>query len=1246
MPTKSVALFDNGIIRLYVANIQGSGSGEKMKNLAGRTNSSDFIILNEVNKLIGSESAIPMRCKAKFLTNTPATGLGCGFGTFIGTVDYDAEKDYFERDDKFEIGMITRKFAGDISLSVIGMYRSPNMNANDTADFYRRLGKLIEKSMSNDSIVVAAGDDNSHPDGQSFSARAAFERLEQLRRRLGGIHLVNQPTHRSGYQPDHVLCFHNPIRFSATALPPLPGVGDHYEMRIDINLKSPVVPKQKWFKKEVTVSDGDHDMIERHLNQTFSDFTDDSFERIARHSHWSQAALDRFLELVKVKIEKVRAEHRVTKKCMMPSYPSERKTEKQRKLNFILNKIARVQRDVAAHPENVKLKEKLYKLTQEYPRVCAEVSQEILEKDIAMMRKGSKPNVGKLFAEAKRRHKFDDNQILLSKDQIDKKLLEAEQNYVRPDGCPEFSPADFADIEADAVFKLNPTVEKSIAIVESLSKVDSFYKRHKKSLAKPLTFLLKIIDRVHLFPSECKKPNLTFLPNRTIFSLDFFAKFFERAIRNSWDELEEVDEHGQFAYKKNRSCELLVAIGLHRAELEEDPCFCIGIDSKKAFDTCYWPNCSQNLQKKFGAGKFFYNYTQNRSYKFGKSIGFQAKPMGRGCPPGTILGPGIFGDFQTTDVEMTLKSKHEAWIWPGLFSDDKQGIAKWSKVRDGSVQKALDSTVSWSKQNFVKYHMQGKKKPASFVFRKKTHDDFDFSDIRSLRFDGQPIERQYDNFQLGICHRFFKDGEPANDYGYELEWRSKKSDFDRLANSFQDVKHTWEPDWIRTCVNAYMVGVLQYASALYWLRASEDSKTKARFAYCMSLAACMGLETPELIGLTDCKRRAVPEHRQRYHEACKFLNMPTLKDMAIKNARNIVRQWAIYEPELFIDNPDKFELGAEYENGLLFDLVNLANEEVNDWYPVYNAGKKEFGLSDDMIKTENWPEYKRLFEKGGEAVTQICGHELKNAKLLAYFFACKARFKCVEAVHRVKKRLPAECLPLENRGKKRKRKPNSSAISGSAKRLKTGDFSCAVERPRRAGKVAVLPCRICGYAIGKKSKKVDFECCDSSAHHKCWVNAGEENATAIECSKLASLLERDRTTAKFAYEKIETVSQPAPTTETTTCVDCSMEISLDDNRHTMFQCPALNRYYEPTPGEDYSTLTPLMMRSAALVRNRVLRSTPYVPMERDPSPRRALTESSPRSSLRGLPLRGRASSLRGSLLRGDPSRTAWQSQPP
>ena len=1184
-----------------------------MAAIAGRTDAQDIIVLNETNKLRGAEASFSLRCCAKFLTNTPASGLGTGFGTFIGSSEFNPELDDFERDNTFEIGKITRILRGGMKLVVIGCYRSPSMSKSDTALFYSRLASMTESAIADDSVVLVGGDDNSHLDGNSSSARAAYNRLEQFRRRLGGIHLVNSPTRASGYQPDHVLSFHNPTRFKVTSLPPIPGVGDHCEMRLEVDFCAPVIPKQRWFMTDVVVDDGDPSKISSDLRARLYKFSDEDFDFVTKEAGWTKLSLDHIVEEIMRRINEVRCRHRTTQKRMMPSFPGERNSKIQRKVNYTLNKISRVHLNLKKHPNNIKFKEELHKCTQDYVKFSAELSREIIEKDIKMMSKAGKPNTSKLFREARRRHKFDDGQNLLPKSEIEKKILAAEENYYLPDGCPPFTAADFEDIEAQACFKLKPTVSRTIQIIESLTKVDKFFKEYKREIAGALTLILKIIDHTHLFPSACKMPKMTFLPNRTIFSLDFLSKFIERAVRNAWDELEPEDVFGQFAYKKNRSCELLVAVGLHRSELNEKPCFSLGIDSKKAFDTTRWSTCGRNLQRKFGAGKFFLNYTDGRSYKYNGKAGFSTRPMGRGCPPGTILGPGIFGDFQTTDEQMTLKS--DAWLWPGLFSDDKQGIACWSKVLDGKVQIALDSTWNWSKDNFVSYHMTGSKRPKCYVLRKACHKGFDTSALAKLNFGGQSIEREYCSWQLGICQRYFEDTDEGNEYGYYLDWKSKKSDFGRLAHSFHDVKHTWDPDWIRTCVNAYMVGIIQYSSALYWLRAPKTSIDSVRFHYCCALAACMGMELPEIVGFADCKSRTTPANRKNYLKACEFLNLPTLRDMAIKNARNIVRQWHLFEPELFVENPDKFELGAEHERGLLHDLVNLANCEVNCWYPCYEYAR-ERGIPDEEMGSENLPRYKAFFAKSARQATELCG-DSKNTRacsLFTYFVACRFIFKCIEVTHRAKKRLSRDCLPtLERRSVKRKKKPpdkTTAAAEPNTKKPKISTLSCASDAPVIRGIKAKNPCRICGYAIGSKAAKISFSCCNLQAHKKCWDNASVSAMSSVECKNVACYLLKDKTTKRHVTEKTTDVVQ---TGDAYKCIDCDESIAAEDNSHTSVNCPALSRYFKPSSIEQMSCTTPIVMRSLAVVRNRFLKTTPFVPRKRDTSNRESYSRDSHQS---------------------------------
>ena len=151
--------------------------------------------------------------------------------------------------------------------------------------------------------------------------------------------------------------------------------------------------------------------------------------------------------------------------------------------------------------------------------------------------------------------------------------------------------------------------------------------------------------------------------------------------------------------------------------------------------------------------------------------------MGRGAPPGAILAPSAFAGFQTTDTEMTCLGSIRAWLWPGLFSDDKNPVGTVDALRD----------VGWSKRNFVEYHMTGKKKPICYVFR-NNQQVFDGTELDLLKFDGHPIERDYTNWQLGFCQRFFRDDfigytgsgkdrlDPAKtgEYGYYLDWTAAR----------------------------------------------------------------------------------------------------------------------------------------------------------------------------------------------------------------------------------------------------------------------------------------------------------------------------------------------------------------------------------------------------------------------------------------------------------------------------------------
>ena len=262
--------------------------------------------------------------------------------------------------------------------------------------------------------------------------------------------------------------------------------------------------------------------------------------------------------------------------------------------------------------------------------------------------------------------------------------------------------------------------------IKSLNKVDVFFKRHAIRLAPAISVLLHAIEQSQEFPKSLKIANLVLLEKRTIFYLDFLAKIVEAVTDNSLDYMLPVESEGQFAYQKGRSTDLCVAIGLHRVECCPEKCLNCDFDCKKAFDSTYWKTVIQTMEKKCGCGKLFLNYLSDRTYIFdinrysdtkyrGFYKGFTDVVMGRGTPPGTILGPRLFSEFQETDISMNLSNP--TWLWPGKFSDDKSPIAKWSSVLDGSVQMALDGTWAWREENHIDYHLTGPKRPFYYRLR-------------------------------------------------------------------------------------------------------------------------------------------------------------------------------------------------------------------------------------------------------------------------------------------------------------------------------------------------------------------------------------------------------------------------------------------------------------------------------------------------------------------------------------------------
>ena len=332
------------------------------------------------------------------------------------------------------------------------------------------------------------------------------------------------------------------------------------------------------------------------------------------------------------------------------------------------------------------------------------------------------------------------------------------------------------------------------------------------------------------------------------------------------------------------------------------------------------------------------------------------------------------------------------------------------------------------------------------------------------------LTRSYETCQLGINIIYFKDDEECNLYGYKLKWSSKKTDFSRMAYRMQDIRNLWDPHMRWRCCDSYVIGKLQYASGLHWLRADKFQKQNVRFNYSMAMAAILGMTAPEVVSMRCCKIQRVSDGNAGYLKACEFLNMPTLRDMAILSARRLLGQWKRYRPELFLLNESEDEeiiSIIDTEGLLLKDLFELSTQDVNDWYPVFNAykGPGKWAKVQDTDKPL-WLQYwlkAKAQTKNGDSFND----KLANT---TYMCMCRDYFDVLEPIRRVRRQIAVPlCISqkraadprrgnaageVDNQSGSKKRKLDNSTAEVSIR----ANLECSVPPPKVRGSKK-RPCR-------------------------------------------------------------------------------------------------------------------------------------------------------------------------------------------
>ena len=180
-------------------------------------------------------------------------------------------------------------------------------------------------------------------------------------------------------------------------------------------------------------------------------------------------------------------------------------------------------------------------------------------------------------------------------------------------------------------------------------------------------------------------------------------------------------------------------------------------------------------------------------------------------------------------------------------------------------------------------------------------------------------------------------------------------------------------------------------------------------------------------------------------------------------------------------------------------------------------------------------------------------------------------------------------------------------------------MSCSVDPPRVPGRRKTT-CRACGYAVADFADRYQLSCCNRFVHQECFLVSSDKTVNSIRmedlsCLRMKTLISKDRKTPLQSYcrRPVTTQSQQAtvvstPTRDSTrpatqaapsekeagvSCKYCGKLVSLNDKRHFLYDCPALNQYYVPNAAENYSDITSLAMRTASATRLGLISETPH-----------------------------------------------------
>ena len=350
----------------------------------------------------------------------------------------------------------------------------------------------------------------------------------------------------------------------------------------------------------------------------------------------------------------------------------------------------------------------------------------------------------------------------------------------------------------------------------------------------------------------------------------------------------------------------------------------------------------------------------------------------------------------------------------------------------------------------------------------------------------------------------------------------------------------------------------------------------------MALAACVGATTPEIVGMYACKTKKVTKSCPGYIELCRYLDLPTIEEMAIVDAKSLVRQWSLYEPSDFLwhvhnipnlPHSPNVHYGVDAPKGtLLSDLYKLAQREVTVRYPQYHQSKANdtFKNLTRVEKSIISPDFIKDLHVSDDATQEIwelmnLGQPSSRETANTFWLMVRDKFNVLERYARLCKTLPVIELSSSE-----KRKNTEVSVQSKKPRFSISDCSSATPWRRATHSKELDICRVCGYYIEFKNR-VELTCCGAKAHRNCVRNqtvgldsgqyscrdlttymkrGGRQNDITVKFSKPPTLTAEEKRAKRVAFYKEQLI-----------CAVCHKQIESDDpvllRNHLVNQCASI-----------------------------------------------------------------------------------------